>query len=388
MNTKTQELFYKNQKMAEFEATVLNCQKSGEFHEIYLDKTAFYPEGGGQPGDTGFLNNIEIIDTIIKSGDIAHISKEAISENTPILGKIDFKRRFRFMQSHAGEHMLSGALNKLYDCDNVGFHIGSDFVTIDINQKLTEEQIKEAEMLANRAIYKNLPINISYHSFEELKNIKYRSKKELDGEIRIVTIPDIDTCACCGIHCTTTGEVGMVKIITSQSYKGGTRIFFLCGEDALNDYTAKNNDIYRISVALSVKPTEAGEALVKLKDDLNNTKYELALAKEEILKLKSERFEENSNIVFEFEENLSTTEISKYALLLSAKCNIAFVFSKDSEDTYRYAISSTSQDVREICKELNSSLNGKGGGKKELAQGGVSATREKIEEWRKFYEKR
>ena len=376
---KTKELFYLNNKLSEFDARVLQCKFNGKYYEVLLDKTAFYPEGGGQPGDRGFLNDVEILDTIKKDDEIYHIAEKEILENMQVIGKIDYKRRFRFMQSHAGEHILSGVLNKLFGCDNVGFHIGSDFVTIDINQRLEEKELSEVEIFANRAIYSNIPIKVSYHNCKELENTDYRSKKKLDGEIRLVTIDKVDTCACCGIHCDTTGEVGIIKIITSQSYKGGTRIFFICGEDALIDYRDKNKSIYKISSVLSVKPNEVDLGVLKFKEDLNNIKYELALAKEEILKLKAEKFAKNSDVIIEFEENLSAGEVSKYALLLSMQSNMAFVFSKENDGLYRYAIASSILDVRNICKKINTSLNGKGGGKKDLVQGSIESGRENIE---------
>ena len=237
----TKRIFDEDAYITEFEATVLSCTECEKGFEIILDQTAFFPEGGGQYPDKGTLNRTEITDVQEdKEGVIRHFSEKGIPAGEKVYGKIDWEQRFDFMQQHSGEHIFSGLAHKKFGATNVGFHLGYDETTIDLDVPLSEKDVLELELLANKAVYKNLPIEISYPSEEELEVLPYRSKKKLSGKIRIVTFPGYDICACCGTHVKQTGEIGIIKLTAFQNYKGGTRLFMLCGKRAFKDYQNKN----------------------------------------------------------------------------------------------------------------------------------------------------
>lgn len=251
-------LFYREPYCSEFEAEVLRCEgpdEEGKFH-LVLDDTAFYPEGGGQPGDRGLLSGVKVLDTRYEGNEIVHLTETALKPGEKVHGQIDFARRFELMQQHSGEHMISGIAHKLYGCDNVGFHINEEEMTLDFNRALSADQIKKIEDLANQAVFRNLPLQISFPDEAELAAIDYRSKKELQGAVRLITVPGVDCCACCGTHLRSSGEVGLIKIVRAENYKGGVRLTALCGARALRDYQKLAEQAQKIAGLYSVKPRE------------------------------------------------------------------------------------------------------------------------------------
>lgn len=251
-------LFYREPYCSKFEAEVLRCEgpdQEGKFH-IVLDDTAFYPEGGGQPGDRGILGGVKVLDTRYEGDEITHLTETALKPGEKVHGQIDFVRRFELMQQHSGEHMISGIAHKLYGCDNVGFHINEEEMTLDFNRALSAGQIKKIEDLANQAVFQNLPLEITFPDEGELAEIDYRSKKELEGAVRLITVPGVDCCACCGTHLRYSGEVGLIKIARAENYKGGVRLTALCGARALRDYQKLAEQAQKIAGLYSVKPRE------------------------------------------------------------------------------------------------------------------------------------
>ena len=209
----TEKLYYQDAHQAQFQATVLSCRPGKHGYDVVLDRTCFYPEGGGQPGDTGVLSGVRVTDTHEAGGEIVHYCEAPLAEGQTVEGTIDYERRFEFMQLHTGEHILSGVIHRRFGYENVGFHMGADFVTIDLSGMLTPEQVQSVEAEANEWIWKNVPVEVSYPDPEALKTIPYRSKKELTGQVRIVTIPGADICACCGTHVSNTGEIGLLRLV-------------------------------------------------------------------------------------------------------------------------------------------------------------------------------
>ena len=244
----TRRLFEENVKTQRFEAKVLSCTEEKGKYRIELDATAFFPEGGGQPGDQGELfpglnengEPVRVLDTREKAGAIYHVTDKAIPEGTEVLGRLNWDKRLRNMQNHSGEHILSGLIHAKYGYNNVGFHMGSDAVTLDLDGVIVPEELPEFERQVNEVIEKNVEIEILYPSREELEKIDYRSKKEIAGQVRIVRIGTYDTCACCGTHVEYTGEIRLVKLLGIQNYKGGVRISMLAGRDAIEDYEKKH----------------------------------------------------------------------------------------------------------------------------------------------------
>lgn len=230
----TERLYYQDSHLREFDAQVLACAPGKHGFDVVLDRTAFYPEGGGQPGDTGTLGGVPVTDTHERDGEIVHYCEQPLTPGAHVRGVLNWQRRFDLMQQHSGEHLVSGIIHRRFGYDNVGFHMGAEMITIDLSGLLTPEQLREVEREANEAVCRNLPVEITYPDAETLRTIPYRSKKELTGEVRIVTFPGVDICACCGTHVKATGEIGLIKIFTCEKFHEGVRLEMLCGRARWN----------------------------------------------------------------------------------------------------------------------------------------------------------
>ncbi|MBO5122479.1 MAG: alanyl-tRNA editing protein, partial [Oscillospiraceae bacterium] len=252
----TEKLYYHDPYLTTFTATVLSCEAAKGGYTVVLDRTAFYPEGGGQPADHGTLGGAAVTDVHEKGGVILHTCASPVEIGAEVTGEIDWERRFDHMQQHSGEHIISGILCADYACDNVGFHMGADTVTIDYNTDISWEQALAAEAKANAAIYADTPVVIEYPSPAELEALDYRSKKELTGQVRIVTFPEADCCACCGTHVATAGQVGLIKVLSVQKFREGVRMEILCGKRALAYLSAVYDAARATGQRLSVKPTD------------------------------------------------------------------------------------------------------------------------------------
>ena len=387
-STKTRTLFYEDNYQTTFIATVLDCQESKNGFLVVLDQTLFYPEGGGQPADIGFVNEAEVFDVHEKEGVITHHTDKPLPVGTIVQGEIDWAHRFPLMQHHTGEHIVSGIIHRLFGYDNVGFHMGKENVTFDINGELSEEQLRLVERLANEALYRNIQIKTYFPNEEELAALPYRSKKALSGNVRIVEIPMQDTCACCGLHCAYSAEVGIVQFLQAQRYKGGMRISMLCGGKAVRDYAQKNKDIYEISAFLSVKPNEVKDAVKKLMEEKALLKLQWVQYKTELFQLKAEQIPPNTAWLCLFEKDLQPMDLQRYCTLLCERANLVAVFSAESEGVYKYALARKGMDAREYGKELNAAFGGRGGGKAELVQGTILGAEDEIREFFRMKEQK
>lgn len=375
----TEKLFYTDSHMKAFSAVVIGCEESKKGYKIVLDRTAFFPEGGGQFGDMGWLNGVKVLDTHEKDGIIYHETREPIAEGTFVEGKLDFEERFDRMQQHTGEHILSGIVHSRYGYDNVGFHLGTDVTTLDFNGELTDEQVRDAEMRANRAVFENVPVEILYPTRDELKEMDYRSKIEIEGQVRIVSIPGYDICACCAPHADMTGEIGMIKVLSCEKHRGGCRVTIVCGMRALSDYRKKQQSVTEVSVALSAKPEKIGEAVLHLKEQQTKTKEQLNRMQAVYLEQKlSEMTPEVQNICI-FEEEMDNIAARNFVNRAMERCQgICGAFIGTDEGGYRYILGSKSADMRTFSGELNARFQGKGGGKPEMVQGSLTGSAEEI----------
>lgn len=380
----TKKLYYDNTYIKEFDATVLECIPDGEDYRIVLDQTAFYPEGGGQPYDVGTLQDLPVHKVLEKNDTIYHYMKNPVEVGTTVHGQIDWINRFHNMQNHTGEHILSGLINQTYGYDNVGFHMGSDSITLDMNGMLTEEQLSELELRANDIVFANVPVQTLYPTSEELKELEYRSKKELEGQVRIITVPNADTCACCGTHVKNTGEIGLIKVLGFMKHRGGIRIEMLCGYRALADYTMKQKNLVRIGATLSAKLDQTAEAVVRLKEEKQELEFQMGQLQQKMLAQKAAQYEDGAKVIVE-ETDCDMTSLRQYANLLKEKAAIVAVFSiKDKNSDipqYNYVLASKEQDLRSICKLLNQQFEGKGGGTKEMVQGSITGGLEQVKDF-------
>ena len=374
---KAYQLYYKYPHMKDFKARVISCEARDGVYEVQLENTAFYPEGGGQPADTGHIGEAQVTHVCTTADGIIHFCDKPLEIGAEYDAAIDWDRRFDHMQHHTAEHLVSGIINKLYGADNVGFSIGEQYVTIDFNRELSHADIENIENLANDAVFKNLPVKVEY--FDNTPDFSYRSKKELSGTIRIVSIYDYDTCACAGTQLASTGEIGLIKIISVQKYKSGSRIYLMCGMRALTDYRAKESNVAAISALLSSKPYEVAEHVTKLYEEREALKFELLTAKYALIDMKTEKMPPADKILI-FESDLSSEEMKRYIANLSEKIGTIAVFSGDDASGYRYLITSSTTDVSSLAKTMNAELNGKGGGKG-TAGGYVNDGKSQIEEF-------
>lgn len=375
----TEKLFYQDSHRSTFTAIVQEVRPSGNGYEIILDRTAFFPEGGGQSSDTGSLGGVSVSDVQEIDGKIIHYTDGPLVEGTEVEGCIDWTERFSKMQQHTGEHIVSGLIHKIYGYHNVGFHLGTDSVTLDFNGVVPKEKLHEIEQLANEAVAKNLPVQVLYPTDEELSKISYRSKIEIEGQVRIVVIDGYDVCACCAPHVKQTGEIGLIKLVGMQNYKGGVRISMLCGFRALEDYYQKEKNNREIAVMLSAKEYETAVEVERLQEELAMKKAKIAELEQKFLEQKVETLDISGEIVCLFEETDPVMTRELVNLLLKKGAKMAAVFSGNEREGYRYVLGSRSLDVRKNGKLLNEAFHGRGGGKPEMVQGTVQGKREEIE---------
>ena len=377
--TETEKLFYEDSHMHEFDATVLSCQPDGDTYRVVLDRTAFFPEGGGQYGDIGTLNGVKVVDTREKDGIVYHRTEAPIEEGSTVHGNLDWEVRFERMQQHSGEHIISGIVHRRFGYENVGFHLGEDYCTMDFNGPITREQLKEIEIEANEAIFRDIDILTTTPTKEELKSMEYRSKIEIEGQVRIVTIPGYDVCACCAPHLTKTGEIGLIKLVDMTNYKGGERINMLSGRRALRDYAAKQENAKAIGTLLCEKENEIAGAVERLKEEQISLKSKVADLQQQLLRYKAQEVDVTADVVTVFDESLSGNGPREMMnLLLERGANVCAVCAGNDADGYRYVVGSKNVDVRPYSKLLNSRFNGRGGGKPEMVQGSLKGLKEEI----------
>ena len=378
---KTERLFDKNSKMCTFEARVLSCEKlDEEKYAVILDSTAFFPNEGGQSCDTGGIGDAEVLSVDEKDGIIVHTVNKPLEAGAIVRGEIDFEIRFRKMQNHTAEHIVSGIINRFFGYSNVGFHLGEGYMTADFDGELSPEDISHIETLANRAVFECRPIRAHYPTSDELKTLEYRSKLDFYENVRIVEIEGVDKCACCAPHVENTGEVGLVKIVDAIRYKGGMRLTMLAGYDALSDYRARQEQSKRISMAISAKQSEVAEGVDRLLDEMNALKGRISALKKEILSYKLEKLEETDGNTVIFEEDGDMLALRNFVNEAVKKTGgICACFSGSDGSGYKYIIASENIPLRALSKEMNASLGAKGGGSDAMIQGSCSATREEIE---------
>ena len=375
----TEKLYYIDSHLFDFEATVLDCRETEKGWALILDRTAFFPEGGGQQADTGFIGASPVRDVQEQGGEILHFCGEALPVGAHLPCRVEREQRLVRMQNHSGEHIVSGLAHKLYGCENVGFHMGEDCMTIDFDRELSWQQLMEIETLANEAVRDNLPVLCSFLEGEALQNLEYRSKLELTENVRIVEIPGIDRCACCAPHVDRTGEIGLIKILEAERHRGGVRLSLCCGMLALRDYRVKQENIAAISQALSAKRHETAGAVSRLLAEQQKGKERIAALSMELARLKAERCPATEGNLCVFDNVLDEVALRELVNLLMEKCGgIAAAFSGSDETGYRYIMGSRRVDLRRCAKEINRLIDGRGGGKPQMIQGSATADAERI----------
>ncbi len=396
----TRKLYDENPYETCFEARVISCEaceisdtEKGHYtaYQVILDQTLFFPKEGGQTPDVGELwrlcvegtvtqrDRLQVLDVQIKKNVITHILEKPLEVGAAVQGEIDWKHRFSNMQQHSGEHIFSGLAYKKYGYLNVGFHLSNQIVTMDFNGSFTKEELEEMEWLVNEAIAKNVRVNAGYPSKEELSQMEYRSKKELEGAIRIVEIEGYDVCACCAPHVGRTGEIGGFKILYAQNYKGGTRISYLCGFRALEEFRKKSRIITDLSTILTTNQELLPENVTKLKNQVQNLKSQLAVASQTIMEHKIEGIPEEEENVILFEPELEALVARNIVNCLVEKHEgVCGIFIGNEEAGYSYILGSKSENCKAVAEKLGKELGARGGGSPQMVQGSLQAKKSEI----------
>lgn len=377
----TEKLFYTDPFCTSFTAVVLSCEEDKSGWAVTLDRTAFYPEGGGQPADHGTLGGVSVTDTRDKNGEVVHYCDGPLTVGDAVEGEIDWLRRRDLMQQHSGEHIVSGIICEKFHCDNVGFHIGHDLVTIDFNAEISPEELRAVEDEVNRYIWEDHEISIQYPSPEELAKIDYRSKKALEGQVRIVSWPGADCCACCGVHMARSGQVGLVKLLTVSAFREGVRIEMAAGDRALRYLSAIYEQNVQVSQLLSAKPMETFAAVERLQGELYALRGRVTALEEGDFARKAQENAGRGDVLL-FEPPMSSESVRKLCDAVLALCGGRCAVFSGENSSYKYAVGQKDGDLRQLIKELNQALSGRGGGKPGFAQGSVQADEAAI---RKFF---
>jgi alanyl-tRNA synthetase len=372
------ELYYREPYTKEFDADLVSMKKVDAHYETVLSDTAFYPEGGGQAADTGTLNGVRVYDVQNHDGTIVHYTKAPV-EGEKVHGVLDWEERFVNMQLHSADHIFSGLIHKHFGYDNVGFGMSDHGVRMDFNGPVSEEEIRQIELEANEAVWANLPIEEAFPDHDALEKMEYRSKKELTGKVRIITIPGYDVCACCGTHVARTGEIGAIRIYSCEKYKGGVRGTMLAGKRALEEDNLLAAENRKISVALSAEPQHTSEAVEALQNQLGDLRKKIGELNGQLLSYKLNDFEEGSELAVDFEEGIDRNLMIHLAndLCDTKHIGTAAILNRN-EKGYAYVILSRTHDLRTMAKDINGALHGRGGGKPEMIQGSFSASEEDI----------
>lgn len=373
-------LFYEDSHLQTFEATVIDCAAGKGGYKISLDATAFYPVGGGQPGDTGTLGEADVLSVTEEDEKIIHLCNRPLAVGSVVTGAIDWERRLDHMQQHSGEHMVSGVIHRRYGYHNVGFHMGADVVTIDFDGVILQEDLQEIENAVNVAIWSDLPVKCWYPTEEELPNVPYRRKKDLPWPVRIVEIPGMDICACCGTQVQRTGEVGLVKLLSCVKFREGVRIEMVCGKRALHMLSQVYEQNRLVSQAFSAKILETGQAARRMNEALSAEKLQRAEMEKRLFGYIAQGYAAK-DLAVHFEENLSPVANRELCDRVADFAKVAVTLSGNDKDGYSLCIISRTEDAKALGTEAVKALGGRGGGKKEAFQGSISAAKQEIQRY-------
>ena len=374
----TERLYEKDVHLRTFTAQVLACQAGKHGYHVVLDRTAFYPEGGGQPGDQGTLDGVAVTDVHTVDGEIVHYLEKPLAVGATVTGVLDYDRRFALMQQHSGEHIVSGLIFSHYGLHNVGFHMGRDAVTIDFDGFLTDEQLNTLELEANQAIWADQPVEVLWPDRETLSQLSYRSKKAIEGAVRLVRMGSVDLCACCGVHVAHTGEIGLIKFLSSQRFHEGVRIEMLAGAPAYAYLAAVWQQNKSVSGQLSAKPLETAKVVSKLRGDLEEAKQRAAQLEEQLFSLRAQAFSGAGNVLLIEDKPLKPDSLRRLADAVQTCCGGRCAVFAPTADGYAYALGQPGGDLRALVKELNAALSGRGGGKPAFVQGSIQTGEEAI----------
>ncbi len=349
----------------EFSAVVVAVKDDA----LILDQTLFFPEEGGQTPDRGTINGVKVKDVQIDHGVIMHsMEKNAFQVGDHVNGQIDWAYRFSNMQNHTGEHIFSGLAHKHYGYDNVGFHLGDHEMTVDLNGPLDHEQLRALENEVNQAIYENVKVTCRYVGDQDLATLDYRSKKEINEAVRIVTIEGYDVCACCAPHVKRTGEVGLFKIISAMNYKGGVRVSALCGKRALNYLQRDFDHLEILYKLLSANQDSIVKYVTALEEKSRQLESELKQVTSQALESRVQGMHGDPDLIL-FEQDVETN-IQRHIVneMMEKASGKAGFFVGNDQQGYRYIIGSKHENMQDFLKTFKA-IGAKGGGSPQMITG-------------------
>lgn len=380
MSNKTEKLYYENAYISDFYASVISTQSIDGGYDVILDKTAFFPEEGGQSADTGYIAESRVLNVYEKDGVIHHIT-----DTEPTLGEhwcsVDFDSRFEKMQCHTAEHILCGIIHSLFGFDNVGFHLGDDEVTFDVSGVLDRDQLDRVEEMANEVVFSNIQVEAFFPPERRLPYIKYRSKLDIAEGVRLVRIGEVDICACCAPHVSSTGEIGIIKILDFMKHRGGTRIWMTAGKRALIDYRRRYENIKKISGMLSAPQSDVAVTLEGYISDCEEMKAALKSARLKIAELYAMTVEPTEGNLVILLPDLTIPELIAFSNIANKRVGKITVALSGSDGDYKYVISSSSVDLSTLSKDINAALCGRGGGRAEMLQGSFATALDEIKKY-------
>lgn len=372
-------LYYQDATISEFQATVTKTGNDEKGNYIVLDNTAFYPTGGGQPHDTGWISTIEIRDVEKVEDEIRHYTAADVSNiSGEISAKLNWARRFDHMQQHTGQHILTAAFVELFDIATTSFHLGTELVTIDLNvSDITDAQLAAAEQRANEIILKNRPVETKWVTKEDLENYNLRKDVKVDEDIRLVIIPDFDYNGCGGTHPTSTGQVSLLKILATEKMKQQIRIHFVCGQRVLDQLAMRKHVLSDVARQLSSPEEQAADAMRKFAQATKQTEKNLKDAQDALLQFEAKELAGEAIAARTF-ENRSIQDLQKLARFITEHNEQAIALLVATNDDKLQFVAARGKAQTTSMKTISAAalplINGKGGGNDALVQGGGEAT--------------
>ena len=381
----TEKLYYKDSHIRSFTATVLSCEEAEGGFDVELSATAFFPGGGGQLCDEGTLNGVELLSVREEGERILHRSPVAFGVGAKVQGELDWEVRFRRMQLHSAEHIVSGLAHSHWGAENSGFHMNGEFVTMDLTVELTEADIRRLETEANAVIFRNKPFKTWFPEKAELDALQYRSKKELSGAVRLVAVEGVDLCACCAPHVHLAGEIGSIRLPDAMRHRGGMRLILRAGSYALEEHQRQSAILSALSAALSVPQERITEAVDKLLATLGEQKHMISQLQIQQLQALAEKAVPVNDTLLFFVEDCDREALRAMVNLALEKCGLCAAFA-GQDGAWQYILGSRETDLRANAKTVNAAIHGKGGGSAQMIQGSATATRAEIEAfWEGFH---
>ncbi len=374
----TRKLYYEDCMMQEFTARVLDCRETKGGFWVTLDATAFYPEGGGQACDLGVLGGASVLDVQEDGETVLHLCRQPLPVGETVKGVINWVRRFDLMQQHAGEHIVSGIIHKMFGGHNVGFHVGADVMTVDFDVPIPGDALLQIEKQANQAVFDDVPLRCWYPTEQALPHVIYRTKKPLPYPVRIVEIPGYDSCACCGIHVARTGQIGLIKLLSCVKFHQGVRMEMVCGSRAVKLMGQIFEQNRQVSQAFSAKLLETGEAARRNNEQLNKEKYRAAALERQLCDTIAERYVNCGDVLY-VAQGFEMGMLRELGDRIAQRCGgTAAVFSGSDRAGYQVCLVNKQKDVSDLGKAMTKALQGRGGGRDGFFQGSVNASQKRI----------